>query len=237
MFSKFNRFLSGIEWRLSLGAAIWGILFPATSIVLPAWATWATGIFSTYSPFSWVAAGFLGLFVYSVCVALNGFGQGRAVRARYDAKFLAATGGVDPLAKVFEGKRIFLNDFVLPSNPYVDGKTFVDCEIVGPANLFLESDNAINNVQPGTVDAVALSGERQFFNGASLRNCTFRGCKFLRVTLFLSPQEAHLIKELVWLNWITLIPPAPALNGSQAPSLIEDQSAQTTEVPTVEKAR
>jgi hypothetical protein len=224
---RINRALSGLEWRWSLGAAIWGLLFPATSIALPAWATRAAGVFADYAPLSWVIAGFLGLLFYAMCVAVYGYGRSRAVRSKYDAKFMAETGGVDPLSKVFEGKRIYLNDFILPSSPVVDGKTFVECEIVGPANIFLQAENAINNIKPGMVDAVALDHEKQFFNGFVFRNCTFRSCTFHRVTLFFTPHEALQNERLNWINWISLMPNQDLLPGTEPLSQIEDQSNQS----------
>ncbi len=130
------------------------------------------------------------------------------------------------MARVFEGKRIYLNDFVLPSQPRVVGKTFVDCEIVGPANMYFELDNSVDDVQPGLVDAVSLSGERQFYNGILFRNCKFRGCTFHRVTLFLELKEVLRIENLNWLNWISPMPPADLLTDQDKPSLIEDQSDQ-----------
>ncbi|MEP5092166.1 MAG: hypothetical protein ABJR23_22310, partial [Paracoccaceae bacterium] len=184
MFRRINQFFMHFEWRLSLATVIWSLLVPAGSFALPAWATKATGVFSQYAPLSWVVAGFAGILCYAIAVFIYGTGQQRSVRSRYDSKFMQETGGVDPLARVFEGKRIYLHDFVLPSQPQVIGKTFVDCEIVGPANMYFELDNSVDDVQPGLVDAVALSGERQFFNGVLFRNCKFRGCTFHRVTLF-----------------------------------------------------
>lgn len=208
--------LAGLGWRLSLGSFIWAVAFPLGSFAFPAWATRAAGVLSEYAPLSWVVAGFVGLLAYAVAVALYGYGQSRAVRARYDSKFLAETGGVDPLAKVFEGKRIYLNDFILPSNPFVDGKTFVECEIVGPANIFFQINNAVNNVRPGMVDAVALADGGQFYNGFTFRNCTFRGCTFHRVTLFLTAEEARQIQHLTWMNWISEIPAQKALAVKRA---------------------
>lgn len=184
-------------------------------------------MFSEYTPFSWVAAGFMGLLVYAICVALYGFGQSRSVRSRYDARFLVASGGVDPMARVFEGKRIFLNDFVLPSNPVVMGKTFVDCEIVGPANIFLEMGNSVDDVRPGMVDAVALSGERKFYNGFLFRDCKFRGCTFHRVTVFLERKEALAQKDLNWLNWISPMPQQGIVLADANPTLIEHQKPQS----------
>jgi hypothetical protein len=227
MARRINRFLATLEWRWSLGNFVWAAL-TGTSFVLPAWATRAAGVFSQYAPLSWVAAGFAGLLSYAVGIAVYGYGRRLIVRARYDAKFLAESGGIDPLAKVFEGKRIFLNDFILPSNPIVMDKTFVDCEIVGPANIWLASENAINDVRPGLVDAVALSGEKYFNNGFSFRNCTFRSCTFHRVTIFFSPHEVNANAKLDWLNWISPFPQQRELL-TEEPSKIEDLTRQLNE--------
>ena len=211
LMGKISRLLTAFESRLSLGTLIFGFVAPTSSFVLPAWAVGATKMFSELAPLSWVIAGFAGLFVYVSCVALYGFGSGLVVRSRYDAKFLSGTGGVDPLAKVFEGKRIFLNDFILPSNPVVIEKTFVDCEIVGPANTFFEVGNNIDDIKSDKVDAVSLSDRAKFFNGYLFRNCTFRRCAFHRVTIFFLATEAQQIQHLNWLNWISELPAQKAI--------------------------
>lgn len=213
IFNRIDRFFAGVEWKLSLGTFMWGIIFPAGSFALPAWGASAIGTWSAFAPLSWIASGFLGLFLYATAIALIGFGRWRSVRARYDANFMRETGGIDPMSKVFENKRIFLNDFVLPSNPHIEGKTFVDCEIVGPANVYLQYGNGIDSPRDIIVDAVALNGESKFQNGFSFRNCRFRSCTFHRVTLFFHPNEVSEIKGLVWLNWISPMPPQDELPG------------------------
>lgn len=194
-------------------------------------------MFSEYAPFSWVAIGFVGLFFYAVCVALYGFGMSRAVKSKYDAKFMQETGGVDPLSKVFEDKRIYLNDFVLPSSPVIDSKTFVGCEIVGPANIYMTEDYRISDIRPGLVDAVVLEGKNHFNNGYIFRNCTFRGCTFQRVTLFFLPDAAISHSNLDWLNWITPMPAQASLQFEEQPSQIEDQSDQQQKETEEEKQR
>lgn len=225
LLKKLDRFFSGIEWKLSLGTVLWGLIVPAGSFALPAWGVKMLGHFSEYAPLSWIVAGFSGLLLYAVSVALIGFGRGRNIRAKYNARLIASTGGVDPMAKVFEDKRIFLNDFVLPSNPSIESKTFVNCEIVGPANLYLQFDNNIRDIRIGKIDAVALKPESVFLNGIFLRNCTFRGCTFHRVTLFFSPTEAPANQHLEWINWITPLPDQGQLPGTELTS-IEDQRPQ-----------
>lgn len=183
-------------------------------------------MFSAYAPLSWVVIGFCGILLYALAVFLLGMGRTWQVRAKYDAKFMQETGGVDPLSKVFEGKRIYLNDFILPSNPLVDGKTFVDCEIVGPANIFLSINNNINDIRSPRVDAVALSGLKDFLNGYVFQNCSFRNCTFHRVTLFFKPEEVRDIQHLLWLNWISPLPAQGQLDFN-SPTAIEDQSSQS----------
>ena len=203
---KTNQWIFQVQKLWSVVRSIQGLVVAIGSFALPAWALEAAGLFSEYSPISWVLAGFAGLFVFGVSVAIFGYGQSKWVRSKYDAKFLAESGGVDPLERVFERRRIFLNDFVLPSHPFVEGKNFVDCEIVGPANIFLERENNISDVKPISVDAVALSGQTRLFNGYTFRNCSFRNCTFHRVTMFFSPEEVQRIQHLEWLNWISTLP-------------------------------
>lgn len=226
MFRKLDRWLAGLEWKLSLGSFVWGVLFPAGSFVLPAWSARAAGILSDYAPFSWVLAGFAGVLVYVLCLVLGGLGRAMAVRADYDARFMAETGGVDPLSKVFESKRIFLNNFILASNPVVENKTFVNCEIVGPANIFLQVGNSADDIRHGGVDAVVLNGDKDFNNGFFFRWCAFRGCTFHRVTFFFLPHEAKRFEDLNWLNWISYTPAHLELAAQPALTPIENQSTK-----------
>lgn len=237
MFRALNQFLKNSEWRLALGTFVWQAAIPAGSFALPAWATWVTGVFSEYAPLTWVIAGFVGFFAYSMIVFIHGAGRSRSVRSRYDASFLRETGGVDPLAKVFEDKRIFLNDFVLPSHAFVEDRTFVNCEIVGPANMYFEFGNGVDNVKPHPVDAVALNGERRFSNGVTFRNCRFRGCTFHRITIFLHPSEIETAKGADWLNWISPMPVQTEMPGTEPPIQIADQSGQPREAIEEEKTR
>lgn len=184
-------------------------------------------MFGQYSPFSWVVAGFAGLLTLALYHFVLGYGRSLKVRAKIDARLLGSSPGVDPLAKVFEGKRTFLNDLILPSNPTVNGKTFVDCEIVGPANIFLQVGNAINDVAYSNIDGVVLDGVTPFNNGFIFRNCAFRGCTFHRVTLFFTPTEASANAHVEWVNWITPMPAQQSL-ALDSPKEIEGPTSQKT---------
>lgn len=210
---------------LLVGWAVTGGLF--------AWAAKAAKILEPYSPFSWVLAGFAGMFLVAVTYRIGVAAYRQQVRTRYDAKLLAQGGAIDPLAKTFEAKRIFLNEFILPSHPLVDGKTFIDCQIIGPANVILVEGNSVNEQRLPYCDAVLMHEDRRPVNGLAFTNCTFRQCSFQRVTLLIPNSEYPSARNVNWLNWITPHPdgvnqirlPLP-LNGpeSLAPSSPVDEA-------------
>lgn len=219
--------LSKLEWRWSLSNFLIGAYFFA-STALPAWAVSAMEMFQHYAPLSWVLAGFAGLVVSVVAFAVFSLAYGRWVRSRYNRRLYEKTGFVDPMAKTFEDKRIFLSEFCLPSDQFIEGKTFINCEIIGPALLYLRRDNKAYEQKLPYCDAVVLRRNRIFYNGIVLDNCTFRASSFKRITLIASEDEYPLIKDLEWLNWIgdeVQQPLIPGLEPSQAeasaPPLLE----------------
>lgn len=216
-----DRFFSKVEWRWSLANMLWGVGAIA-SATLPAWAVRTMELFSEFSPLSWVLAGFAGLAVYCLCYLFFAWARTIHVRSRFNDRIMNSGGFVDPMAKVFERKRIFLNDFCLPTNPYITDKSFIDCEIIGPANLFLAVKNRVDQIQLPDCDAVVLPPDGKFYNGYTLINSTFRRCSFHRVTFFVSQAEYESVKDLGWLNWISYAP------DSDLPLLAKpDQNAET----------
>jgi hypothetical protein len=201
-----NRFLSGLESRWSLLLLVVGAV---SSIALPAWAVRAANLLEAYAPASWVAAGFAGFLLFALCYALIGFGRGRWIRAKYDKRMLAHGYYVDPMAKTYEGLRIFLNDFCLPSHPLIDGKTFIDCQIIGPANIILQYGNSVQEAQYPISDAVYIQPDNpNIYNSMFVRDCLFRRCSFQRVTFLVPSGEYESAKDWAAINWITLRPNA-----------------------------
>ncbi|MGY3535254.1 hypothetical protein [Bradyrhizobium sp. USDA 4452] len=202
-----GRLLNTLESRWSLVALIQGSGLVA-SFSLPAWAVWAASIFSQYSPFSWVVAGFLGVLIWSFIRVLWQGANRLKVRTRFDAKSLQDGSRVNPLDLTFERKRILLNDFVLPSFAFIDGKTFIECDLIGPANIYFATSNNAQPIRPPKIDAVWLGPTAIFNNGFVFSNCIFRNCSFQRITLFASVENYASWKDNPNVNWIS-IPPSP----------------------------
>lgn len=195
------------EWQLSLANLVWLGVVPVASVALPAWSLRATNMFSDYAPFSWVAAGFVGFAVCALCYFLFGIAYSRWIRARYDRQHLSRSSNVaNPMEQTYERKRIFINDFCLPSQPFVHDKTFIDCEIVGPANIILVDGNRVDEPRLPICDAVALSQDASPNNAYAFTNCTFRKCSFQRVTFFITQRELAGASKIEWLNWVSPLP-------------------------------
>jgi len=195
-----------MEWKLSLGTMLWGIPAAIASFALPAWAVKASSVFSHYAPLSWVAGGFFGLLSASLIYAIFAWGRMRWVRARYDAKMLAQGGAIDPLEKTFERKRIYINEFCLPSHPLVENKAFIDCEIIGPANIIFISGNNISDARLPVVDAIYMKEGIFPTNGYAFKDCIFRGCYFSRVTFLVQHEETSMFRDFALVKWLTLSP-------------------------------
>lgn len=198
---KIDRLMGRADTGLSLYTAIKGSSVMASVLAL-SWAVEATEVFSEYAPFSWVAAGFLGIIIWATAYLLWQVGYKIRVATAYNAKFLNTGLKINPLNKTFEDQRIFLNDFALPSHPLIEGKTFINCEIIGPANMYWNYGNRGDDTKLPIIDAVCLNPQKKFFNGFVFNNCIFRGCSFQRITLFVNPEEFATFHSNNNLNWI-----------------------------------
>ena len=231
---KISRFFSGIEWKLSLANLAWGVPAAIASFALPAWAVRASKVFEEYAPLSWVVAGFMGSVCAAIIYGVAAWGRSRWVRASYDARMLAQGGAVDPLEKTFERKRIYLNEFCLPSHPFIEGKAFIDCELIGPANIIFVSGNNIMDAKYPVVDAIYMKEGARPNNGYVFKDCIFRSCNFSRVTFLVQHEETNMFSNFSFVNWLTESPSdqgelelMAVTASNQMPQLLEDTAPET----------
>jgi hypothetical protein len=179
------------------------------SFAIPAWATHASAWLASYGPIGWVAAGFAGLCIFVILAWVCVITYGKIQLSSLNRRLLSRADAVNPLDTHFHRKRIFLQSFLAPSGDPVEGKTFSQCEIVGPLNiipfgclitksLYVSSDYImVSN------DAINLGTIR---NGHVFRNCQFTECKFYFVSFLISEAAFELFDRAGGCNWITHIP-------------------------------
>jgi hypothetical protein len=197
--------LNTLESRWSLWNLLQGGSMIA-SFALPAWAVKSVNLFIEFSPLSWVVAGFGGLFIWVSCYLIWQWAKRISINAKYDANILKNGDKLNPLDQTFEGKRIFINDFVLPSSQLIQNKTFINCEIIGPACLYFMANNLATQIKPPTIDGIWLDPSAFFWNGVILSDCIFRDCSFQRITILASVENYESWKNHQNMNWISIPP-------------------------------
>jgi hypothetical protein len=207
--------LNALESRWSLYALIqWSGLL--ASFGLPAWAVKSGQIFSQYAPLSWVVAGFVGVLLWCIARLIWNWAYQIKIRAQYDARFLERSGNYNPLDLTFEKKRIYLDDFALPSHTIIQGKTFIQCEIIGPASVYFAGSNNAVDIRAPIIDGVWLHPDARYNAGFQFHNCIFRDCSFQRITMFASIENFELWNSNASVNWIGVPPSAELIEKRKA---------------------
>jgi hypothetical protein len=178
---------------------------------LVAWATWFAGLFQPAAPASWIIAGVLGALAGSLIVYLAVVARERLqiVRLRNATLF---SSHINPLDTLFTTRRVRITDLAPPVGQVIDGKTFVDCDILGPANVMFQGCHFHHNTGE-VVDALIVKLGASPTNGFGFRNCIFRQCRFYLVTFMVEERDYEQFNggAHAGLNWITNRPDAPVI--------------------------
>lgn len=190
------------DWIIEHWAAVLSVSGGGLMGYLAAGANWL----QQYGPVAWGGVGLLTALIISFVIIIIARAKQMRINAARDAAILAKGSIINPLDKIFEKKRIFINDFILPSHPMIDGKIFTDCEIIGPANIYFLPTNVANPIRPPAMDAVWVSPNARPTNGFILHNCYFNNCSFQLITIYASIDNYHAWKNNPNVNWISIPP-------------------------------
>ncbi len=177
------------------------------SFAIPAWAVKTTELFKEYEPFSWVVAGFIGVAIVVLLTFLWRLGFWFLTKAQFTKLFIDKHPNVDPMKDTFENQRVFLNEFVLPTDPWIENKTFINCDIIGPANMFFVAGVSITETRGPNIDVVYLPATTKPTNGFGVSNSIFRKCAFHRITVFVGDADYQAAPYNTGrINWVSLTP-------------------------------
>ncbi|HRE43325.1 MAG TPA: hypothetical protein PKY87_05075 [Terricaulis sp.] len=186
----------------------------AISFALPAWAASTVEILSAYSPLSWVIAGLAGWAIAGLGYAGVGIGAYWRTMAKIRSVWARSPNPVDPMETVFRNKRINVADLITPYHRVISNKNFIDCELVGPANLFIAVTSGSgslafhgNTFQPS--ETVMIKNDASPPNAIVLQDCSFSRCTFYGVILFFREAVFEAANRLISnLYWVTATPQA-----------------------------
>ena len=156
MWSRIFRVLDTAANRLNWIPLLFGSGVVSGVGLASAWIAAHTTWLSTYGPIAWWAAALSGAFITTII--LIGVVQVRFVWLKGVAigHWQEAVDNINPLDSEFTRRRINIQDLVSPVTYSVSKKRFVDCELIGPANIMFRSNINANGARFINCDIVML---------------------------------------------------------------------------------
>jgi hypothetical protein len=138
LFKKFDPWLGRASGIFTFVSPI----VPGTiGALVTGWLAMGVEQINQYGWFGWWCAAFAGFFVVTVLYLLIGNARNLMVQADAVRRWAREVDRIDPMAKVFENKRIRVSELAHPITGRIKDKTFRDCEILGPENIYLPDCN------------------------------------------------------------------------------------------------
>lgn len=193
MWKNLQRLLDRIESRL----ALWSII-AGSGVVggLTAFVAGITDWMRPYAPFSWWAAGMGGALVtaflaWGIALFRNALIRGSAVK-----KWQRQVDQINPLDPEFTRRRIRLADLMHPVRKEIKNKRFIDCELIGPANIALIDHVNMNGTGFIGCDIIVANPNTQILTVAPLRNITVLDGTIENCTIFIPESMVPIFREL-----------------------------------------
>ena len=168
---------------------------------LAGWATSATEAFASYSPLSWVLGVFCGAILFLFAYFLWAAARVRIASYRFAQDMAGRLHNVNPLEQTFNLQKIDINAFRNPYPEPVIGKTFINCELHGPAIVAFLGRTQI--LEAGIIECefIAVRDDASLVNVIALQDTTIRGGKIYHLTVLVP--KAHIASIPAGARWLT----------------------------------
>lgn len=212
MLARINKLFTDLSAHVSLWVLIVG---SSAFAVIWGWAASAAQWLDGYGPIAWVAAATAGAGFFILLSLGYAEARQRLVRASIERRFFDRPDAINPLEVDFRRQRIRIADLVSPIEPKVRGKTFTECEVIGPANVVLLSSGpgtgSMQHCDLTEVCAILVADGAPAINAVIFEDCSFFRCKLHKITL-LFPEGAYdwANERLPGMKWLTPPPARPS---------------------------
>lgn len=183
---------------LDWAPAIVGTLLSSAGAAVAGWVTVAL---SNYAPLSWVGAAFVGALIFALCYWAWTAAKVNLQRVEFARAQAEAVATINPLETTFQKQRISIDSFRTPFADPVDGKTFVDCELIGPGVVFFNGVSTLVNVRFDLCDFVRVRKGSRMFSGLVFSNTTVTRGRMRLMTILIT--EDMVDKLGFSPNWLT----------------------------------
>ncbi|KEO89974.1 hypothetical protein EH32_03010 [Erythrobacter litoralis] len=158
-----------------------------------------------YGAFGWFCVALFTFFISAAALALLSRTRLWRVEAKVREKLSGESSPFDPMAKEYHNKRLFISDLAPAGRKFVIGKTFHNCEIIGPGTIKLLTRSDANKPWPVVTnnvmfftDCIETDPTANSESAIFFPDCSFHGCHFFNLTLMFDERT-----DGVGWNWIT----------------------------------
>jgi hypothetical protein len=183
---------------------LWTALPSSVMGVLTAYLAAGVGWISALGSFGLLMAGLFGFALTSIGLAQSSKWKLYRQEVKQRARLGGTSTAFDPMARVYENKRIYLRDLAPLGRKDVRNKTFINCEIIGPgtAILLMRTDptkppNAFKDNNTFDVDCIEVNPATFSHLAIAFWDCDFTDCNFYHMSLLFTQR----LNES--LHWIT----------------------------------
>lgn len=184
----------------------WGPVVLGTTATSAAtgWATSATRLLEPYVPLAWIGGGLLGGMLFLIGAAAWSVARVNVARLEYLADRKNLPEAINPLDETFNRKRIQVESLRSQFNEPLDGKTFVDCELCGPAVIALLGSVSLSGIAIGNCEFVRVRNGAGIVNAIPFRNLTVNRGKMTGLTILVPEGAVKIVDAGVRnIHWVT----------------------------------
>jgi len=214
---KFWSWLSNASNSISIWQFISGTVLVA-GFSLSAWAGYASIWLDSYGPIAWLICGLIGSLNIAFALYIVSVARTKWICATLQKQFHAEHDRINPQDVHFLNRRISLGDLLPPGNVSVSGKTFENCDIVGPLNIFPIA-TTIMKCKYVTCDYVAIKPitDEKPLNATVFENCRFINCRIFFVSFLVLEENYEYFDSMGGCHWITRAPAQLEMDLYSAP--------------------
>ena len=194
---KITAYVGKAVSRLSELVTFWTIVPSSTVAGVTAYLSTSVSWIAAYGAFGWFSTGLLAFLVSSVSFAVISRTKLWRLESKRQAMLLGAGSAFDPMARVYENKRLYLRDLAPLGRDHVNNKKFINCEIIGPGNivvcLMAPGDTHYPQFTKNVyydVDFIQIELGKVTRNAIYFHGCDFDGCKFYTPNLLFYNRQA-----------------------------------------------
>jgi hypothetical protein len=182
--ARFDRWLS----RGANVATFWPLLPSGLFGVLAAYLSRGVAAINAYGPFGWLMAGLVAFLLSAVAIYAAALAFDRFSAALARRKWARDVDSVNPLDVEFNRKRLKLEDLVHPASGRIVRKRFVECQLLGPANIIMMGQGFMNGTGFVNCDIVIHRDPVFIYNAIVLQDVEVIGGEIIKCTVYITQE-------------------------------------------------